>query len=157
MIRKGSSQGQSKVKMRCFYEKKATTFAAKNKIETGRRRHLCRIIRKSCQCIYQFDKTPSIAQFDNPAANASSRPPSVLFYFVPQEKGLIWRPPWGWKNMRESILHWEDGPPWGKMHPNRWGHMPGSHLQLSELFFGSLTWPQESLFWRSSSNFRKKY
>ena len=41
-----------------------------------------------------------------------------LFYFVPQEKGLIWRPPWGWKNMRESTFHWEDGPPWGKMHPN---------------------------------------
>ena len=28
-----------------------------------------------------------------------------LFYFVPQEKGLMWRPPWGWKNMGESILH----------------------------------------------------
>ena len=55
-----------------------------------------------------------------------SRPLSVLFYFVPQEKGLIWRPPWGWKNMRESILHWEDGPPWGKMHPNWCSHMPRS-------------------------------
>ena len=53
---------------------------------------MCKIIRR-CQCIYQFDKTPSIAQFENPAANASSRPPSVLFYFVPQEKGLIFPSP----------------------------------------------------------------
>ena len=73
--------------------KKATTFAAKNQIETGWRRHLCRIIRRRCQCIYQFDKTPSIAQFEKPAANASSRPPSVLFYFVPQEKGQIFPSP----------------------------------------------------------------
>ena len=28
-----------------------------------------------------------------------------LFYFVPQEKGLIRRPCWGWKNMGESIFH----------------------------------------------------
>ena len=47
-----------------------------------------------------------------------------LFYFVPQEKGLIWRPLWGRKNMGESIFHWEDGPPWGKMHPNWCSNMP---------------------------------
>ena len=28
-----------------------------------------------------------------------------LFYFVPQEKRLIRRPCWGWKNMGESIFH----------------------------------------------------
>ena len=47
-----------------------------------------------------------------------------LFYFVPQEKGLIWRPLWGRKNMGESIFHWEDGPPWSKTHPNWCSHMP---------------------------------
>ena len=47
-----------------------------------------------------------------------------LFDFVPQEKGLIWRPLWGRKNMGESIFHWEDGPPWGKMHPYWCSNMP---------------------------------
>ena len=28
-----------------------------------------------------------------------------LFYFAPQEKGLIRRPPWTWKNIKESIFH----------------------------------------------------
>ena len=27
-----------------------------------------------------------------------------LFYFVPQEKGLIRRPPWRWKNMGDLIF-----------------------------------------------------
>ena len=58
-----------------------------------------------------------------------------LFYFVPQEKGLIWRPPWGWKNMGESILHWEDGSPLTRKRPNGYKHMPEAQGSLSEPFF----------------------
>ena len=58
-----------------------------------------------------------------------------LFDFVPQEKGLIWRPLWGRKNMGKSIFHWEDGPPWGKMHPNWCSNMPRIKLNLSEFFY----------------------
>ena len=64
-----------------------------------------------------------------------TRPLSVLFYFVPQEKGLIWRPPWGWKNMGESILHWKNRPNDTKKWPKVGGHMPRSHGNLSEFFF----------------------
>ena len=41
----------------------------------------------------------------HPTLNRSSQ---SLFYSVPQEKRR--RPCWGWKNMGESILHWEVGP-----------------------------------------------
>ena len=58
-----------------------------------------------------------------------------LFYFVPQEKRLIRRPPWGWKNMGESIFDWEDGPTRTKMHPNGWGHMSRLQGSWPELFF----------------------
>ena len=65
------------------------------------------------------------------------RPPSVPFWFVPQEKGLIWQVAWGWNNMGKLILHWEIPPPslwtkfiqrWTKIHTQmikkyiqRWG------------------------------------
>ena len=45
------------------------------------------------------------------------------------------RPSWGWKDMGELIFHLEDEPPQTKMHPNRWEHMPESHLSLGQLFF----------------------
>ena len=32
-----------------------------------------------------------------------------VFYFVPQENRLIRRPLWAWKNLGESIFHWQDG------------------------------------------------
>ena len=62
------------------------------------------------------------------------RPLSVPFLFCTSGKGTDMATPWGWKNMGKSIFNWEDGPPWGKMHPNWWRHVPGSHLHLSELF-----------------------
>ena len=58
-----------------------------------------------------------------------------LFYFVPQEKGLIWRPCWGWKNMGESNFHCENGPPQTKMHSNGWKHMLRVQEHLAELIF----------------------
>ena len=58
-----------------------------------------------------------------------------LFYFVPQEKGLIWRPCWGWKSMGESNFHCENGPPQTKMHSNVWEHMPRVQEHLAELIF----------------------
>ena len=58
-----------------------------------------------------------------------------LFYFVPQEKGLIWRPCWGWKNMGESNFHYKNGPPQTKMHSNVWEHMPRVQEHLAELIF----------------------
>ena len=58
-----------------------------------------------------------------------------LFYFVPQEKGLIWRPCWGWKNMGESNFHYKNGPPQTKMHSNVWEHMPRVQEHLTELIF----------------------
>ena len=58
-----------------------------------------------------------------------------LFYFVPQEKGLIWRPLCGWKNMRESILLWKNGPTGFKKRPKVGGHMPRSHGNLSDFVF----------------------
>ena len=57
-----------------------------------------------------------------------------LFYFVPQEKRLIRRPPWGWKNMGESIFHQEIGSPQTRKRPNRYKHMPGAQGSLPELF-----------------------
>ena len=48
-----------------------------------------------------------------------------LFDFVPQEKGLIWRPLWGWKKYERINFFTEKmdlhG---GKMHPNWCTHMP---------------------------------
>ena len=38
-------------------------------------------------------------RFRFPRFDVWTRPPSVPFWFVPQEKGLMWQPPWGWKNM----------------------------------------------------------
>ena len=62
--------------------------------------------------------------------------PRSLFYFVPQEKGLIRWVPWGWKNLGYSIFHWEDGSPsHGPMHLNWSSHMPRSQWSLSELCF----------------------
>ena len=58
-----------------------------------------------------------------------------LFYFVPQEKGLIRRPCWGWKNMGELDLHYKNWPPRTKRHWNGWGHMPRVQEQLTELIF----------------------
>ena len=51
-----------------------------------------------------------------------------LFYFVPQEKGLIWRSPWEWKNMRDSIFHPENRNIWPEIGQNRWWHMLRSSL-----------------------------
>ena len=58
-----------------------------------------------------------------------------LFYFVPQEKRLIRRPCWGWKNMGELNLHQEDGPPQGKMHLNGYQHMPGFQEHSTDSIF----------------------
>ena len=49
----------------------------------------------------------------HPTLNRSSQ---SLFYSVPQGKRQ--HPCWGWKNMGESILHWEVGPAETKMQPN---------------------------------------
>ena len=58
-----------------------------------------------------------------------------LFDFVPQEKGLIWRPPWGWKNMGESIFHWENWPNDTKKWPKVGANMPRVAGNWSEFFF----------------------
>ena len=52
-----------------------------------------------------------------------------------QEKGLIWWPCWGWKNMGESNFHYENGPPQTKMHSNVWKQMPRVQEHLAELIF----------------------
>ena len=36
--------------------------------------------------------------------------------------------------MGESIFHWEDGPPWVKMHPNWCSNMPRIKYDLSDFF-----------------------
>ena len=59
------------------------------------------------------------------------RPLSVPF----QEKGLIWRPCWGWKNMGGSNFCYGSGPLQTQMHPNGWEHMPRIQEQLTELIF----------------------
>ena len=54
------------------------------------------------------------------------RPLSAPFLFLTSGKGtdMNGKPLWGRKSMGESIFHWEDGPPWGKMHPNWSSNMP---------------------------------
>ena len=58
-----------------------------------------------------------------------------LFNFVPQEKRLIWRPPLGWKNMGESIFHWENWPYDSQKRPKVGGNMPWVAGNWSEFFF----------------------
>ena len=58
-----------------------------------------------------------------------------LFYFVPQEKRLTWRPPWAWKNMGDSVFHPENMNIWPKTGQNRWWHMLRSSLVFSHFDF----------------------
>ena len=68
------------------------------------------------------------------AGNCLDRSQS-LFNFVPQEKRLIWRPPLGWKNMGESIFHWENWPYDTQKRPKVGGNMPRVAGNWSEFFF----------------------
>ena len=55
-------------------------------------------------------KPPPADTQSNPLI-AYSRPPSVPFLFVPQEKGLIRWVPWGWKNLGYLNYNYENVPP----------------------------------------------
>ena len=43
--------------------------------------------------------------------------------------------PWGWKNLGELNLHYENGPPHSGIHLNGYQHMPRVQEQLTELIF----------------------
>ena len=70
-----------------------------------------------------------------------------LFYFVPQEKRLIWRPCWGWKNMGESFFHRKNGPTGMKKPAKSRKACTKLPWELAETSFRSLFKPLKSFFW----------
>ena len=70
-----------------------------------------------------------------------------LFYFVPQEKRLIWRPCWGWKNMGESFFHQKNGPTGMKKPAKSRKACTKLPWELAETSFRSLFKPLKSFFW----------
>ena len=102
---------------------------------------ICQGFRNSCRnwfsLIFQ-EETSGDAQIpisqeisQEPEHSSGGRPLSVPF----QEKGVIWRPCWGWKNMGGSNFCYGSGPLQTQMHPNGWEHMPRIQEQLTELIF----------------------
>ena len=83
-------------------------------------------------------------QFSHIFPAPGGSPHQSLFYFIPQEKRLIRRPCWGWKNMGESILHWEDGPTDTKKTAKSRRTHAKEPWELVRLCFRSLFWTNES-------------